>query len=666
MNEIRTKLLKDLDNVRQKISEMEAAEADLSRESQQLKNEKEHLRSLLEEAPVGIMSIDVQGKIRFINKEMTKIFDTSAEDEIRNQSLWEMEAFSDSALNSEIRKVLENQKPAALNSALSTKTGKKRNIHSRMSPIFSRDGSINGVMMIADVWPRERETDPDIKKKLGFEKYLSRCLSRMIGEFDLDKAIQETLIDMGKKSEADRAALFLLYDKNTKMDNTHEWIPEGEESYMDQLQNLALASFPWLSRNLNAAEPVVIQDISELPPAAQKEKEFWASRNIGSVMLIQIPLDDHPAGCIMLEKKTAPGEWSKEDMELFQPMAESIGKALKVKREEEKDKERNRRFSRFARAGFEALIVMQDNQIIDANQAAGGIFGYKPSEYVGKDLFFFIDPAQKQKTMQYLESGQSKPMEAKAIKKSGEVVPVEILSRQLNENGENLRVIAVRDTSGRQIEAGDLREQYNSLHKMSYDLLKALARTVELRDRYSAGHMKRVTALALSIAKEMQLPKDKLEGLEAAAAIHDIGKIGVPIEILNKPARLTDAEKLVVQSHPEVAYDLLKDISFPWPVAKIILQHHERLDGSGYPQGLKGDDILIEARIMGVADVVEAILSNRSHRPASEKDSPLQELTVKKGRLYDPDVVDACLKILADKNFSFDSLAKPDDATVTP
>jgi HD-GYP domain-containing protein (c-di-GMP phosphodiesterase class II) len=164
----------------------------------------------------------------------------------------------------------------------------------------------------------------------------------------------------------------------------------------------------------------------------------------------------------------------------------------------------------------------------------------------------------------------------------------------------------------------------------------------------------------------MQLPKDKLEGLEAAAAIHDIGKIGVPIEILNKPARLTDAEKLVVQSHPEVAYDLLKDISFPWPVAKIILQHHERLDGSGYPQGLKGDDILVEARIMGVADVVEAILSNRSHRPASEKDSPLQELTVKKGRLYDSNVVDACLKILADKNFSFDSLATPDDATVTP
>jgi PAS domain S-box-containing protein/putative nucleotidyltransferase with HDIG domain len=666
MNEIRTKLLKDLDNVRQKISEMEEAEADLSRESQQLKNEKEHLRSLLEEAPVGIMSIDVQGKIRFINKEMTKIFDTSAEDEIRNQSLWELEAFSGSALNSEIRKVLENQKPAALNIALSTKTGDKRNIHSRMSPIFSRDGSINGVMVIADVWPQERETDPDIKKKLGFEKYLSRCLSRMIGEFDLDKAVQETLIDMGKKSEADRAALFLLYDKNTKMDNTHEWIPEGEESYMDQLQNLALASFPWLSRNLNAAEPVVIQDISELPPAAEKEKEFWTSRNIGSVMLIQIPLDDHPAGCIMLEKKTAPGEWSKEDMDLFHPMAESIGKALKVKREEEKDKERNRRFSRFARAGFEALIVVQDNQIIDANQAAGGLFGYKPSEYIGKDIFFFIDPAQKQDTLQYLESGQSKPMEAKAIKKSGEVVPVEILARQLNENGENLRVIALRDTSGRQMEAGDLRDQYNSLHKMSHDLLKALARTVELRDRYSAGHMKRVTALALSIAKEMQLPKDKLEGLEAAAAIHDIGKIGVPIEILNKPARLTDAEKLVVQSHPEVAYELLKDISFPWPVAKIILQHHERLDGSGYPQGLKGDDILVEARIMGVADVVEAILSNRSHRPASEKDSPLQELTVKKGRLYDSNVVDACLKILADKNFSFDSLATPDDATVTP
>ncbi len=656
MSEIRTKLLKDLDNVRQKITEMEAAEADLSRESKQLKSEKDHFRNLLEEAPIGIMSLDVQGIIRFANKEMTKIFDTSAEDEIRGQVIWELEPFVESNLTPEIRTILENQKSAALNISRLSKKGERKNIYTRMSPMFNRDGSIKGVMVIADMLPQDQENDREIKKKLGFEKYLSRCLSRMIGEFDLDNAIQETLTDMGQKSEADRAALFLLYDKNTKMDNTHEWIPEGENSEMDQLQNLSLASFPWLSRNLNASEPVAVQDISALPPAAEKEKEFWEARQIQSVLLIQIPMDDHPAGCIMLEKKQAPGEWPAEDMELYKPMAASIGKALKLKREEEKEKERSRRFFRFARAGFEALIVLQEKQIIDANQAAGGIFGYKPSEYLGQDLFFLLDPSQKQETIQYLESGQSRPLEAKGVKKSGEVFPVEILTRQFSENGENLRVVAVRDISGRKHEAGDLRDQYNTLHEMAQDLLRALARTVELRDRYSAGHMKRVTALALSIAKEMQLPKEKLEGLEAAAAIHDIGKIGIPIEILNKPAKLTDAERLVIQSHPEIAFDLVKDITFPWPVAKIILQHHERLDGSGYPQGLKGDDILLEARIMGVADTVEAILSNRSHRPASEKDSPLQELTVKKGRLYDPDVVDACLKILADKNFSFDSL----------
>jgi PAS domain S-box-containing protein len=657
MNEIKTKLLKDLDNVRQKITEMEAVEADRSRESQKLKNEKDHLRNLLEEAPVGILSIDVQGRIRFINQEMIKVFGAPREDEIRGQLIWDMDSFVDGKFTPEMRTVLESQKSSSLNIIRQSKTGEKRQIHARLSPIFNRDGSINGVMVTADSLQPVPVDDQDIKKKLGFEKYLSRCLARFIGEFDLDQAIQETLYEMGQKSKADRASVFLFYDKNTKMDNTHEWIPEGEESDMEQLQDISLAYLPWLFRNLNSSEPVVIQDISALPPAAEKEKEFWKTRQVQSVLLFQIPVDELPAGCIMLEKKRAPGEWSEDDMNLYKPMAESIGKALKVKREEEKDRERSRRFSRFARAGFEALIVLQDSQILDANQAAGGIFGYKPSEYLGKDLFFFLDPSQKQEILQYLESGQSQPLQAKGIKKSNEVFPVEILTRQLSENGENLRVVAVRDISSRKLEAGELRDKVNSLQEMTQDLLKAFSRTVELRDRYSAGHMKRVTVLAVSIGREMGLSEDKLKGLETAAAIHDIGKIGIPIEILTKPGELNEPEKLVVQTHPEIAYDLLKNMAFPWPVAKIILQHHERMDGSGYPQGLKGNDILIEARIMGVADTVEAILSNRSYRPANEKDSSLQELTVKKGILYDPDAVDACLKIIADKSFSFDSLA---------
>ncbi|MFO7867469.1 MAG: PAS domain S-box protein [Candidatus Aminicenantes bacterium] len=646
MNEIRTKLLKDLDNVRRKITEMEEAEADRSRESEKLQSEKEHLRKLLERAPVGIVSIDVQGRVRFINQEMKKKFETSGEENLHGRLIWELEPFIASGLASDIRKTLENQKPAASEAAFEGRKGDKKHIHSRMSPLFNKDGSISGVMVVTDEISQPKESDSEI----------ARCLCRLIGDFDFDSAMRETLAEMGQRSEADQAALFLLYDENTKMDNTHEWLREGEKSGMEKLQNLSLSSFPWLLRQLKAPEPVAVKDVAALPPEAEKEKEFWTSRQIQSVLLIPVPVDDHSAGVIMLEKHRAPGEWGEEKMAFFKLIADSTGKALRVKKEEERSRERQRRFSRFARAGFEALIVLQENQIIDANQAAGAIFGYKPSEYLGQDLFFFIHPSLKQETEEYLESAPSRPMEAKGIKKSGEEFPVEILTRRLEENGRYLQVVAVRDVSGRKLESGDLRDRYDSLHQMSHDLLKILARTVELRDGNSRGHMQRVTALALFIAEEMQLPKDKGEALETAAAIHDIGKIGVPVEILNKTEKLSKAEKLVVQNHPEIGYDLLKDVSFPWPVAEIILQHHEYMDGSGYPRGLSGDGIIMEARILRVADTVEKFLSSRLHKPPHKKDSLLQELTGEKGRLYDPEVVEACLKVLADKNFSFDSL----------
>jgi putative nucleotidyltransferase with HDIG domain len=188
---------------------------------------------------------------------------------------------------------------------------------------------------------------------------------------------------------------------------------------------------------------------------------------------------------------------------------------------------------------------------------------------------------------------------------------------------------------------------------------RALAMTLELRDPYMAGHQQRVANLAVAIAQEMGLPWDKSESLRFAGVIHDIGKIATPLEIMAKPGRLTKSEYQLIKDHPRVGYDMIKDIPFPWPVAHIVLQHHERLDGSGYPEGLSGDAILPEARILAVADVVEAVCSLRPYRPALGIEKALEEIRKGRGFRYDTRVVDACVKLFREKRFAF----KKDEGT---
>ena len=174
----------------------------------------------------------------------------------------------------------------------------------------------------------------------------------------------------------------------------------------------------------------------------------------------------------------------------------------------------------------------------------------------------------------------------------------------------------------------------------------ALAATVESRDPYTAGHQNRVAKIALAIAQEMGSDADACNGIKLAASIHDIGKMQVPIDILTKPTKLSKIEMEMIKIHPQVGYEILKDIPFPWPVAEMVHQHHERYDGSGYPQGLKGEQIIIGARILAVADALEAISSHRPYRPAFGMDVALKEIETQRGILFDPSVVDSCIRLL--------------------
>jgi uncharacterized membrane protein len=219
-------------------------------------------------------------------------------------------------------------------------------------------------------------------------------------------------------------------------------------------------------------------------------------------------------------------------------------------------------------------------------------------------------------------------------------------------------VMARIDQLGRTIESersADADQRVTTATRKALDsTVNAVTIIGEKRDPYTAGHQRRVTALALAIAHDMNLTQEQLDGLSVAGQLHDIGKISVPSDILNKPGKLSDGEMTVIRGHSQASYDILKGIEFPWPVAQIAYQHHERLDGSGYPRGLKDERILLEAKVLCVADVVEAMASHRPYRPALGIDKALDEIVKNKGKLYDPDIVDCCVRLFRENRFSFD------------
>ncbi|MDD5035851.1 MAG: HD-GYP domain-containing protein, partial [Methylococcaceae bacterium] len=194
----------------------------------------------------------------------------------------------------------------------------------------------------------------------------------------------------------------------------------------------------------------------------------------------------------------------------------------------------------------------------------------------------------------------------------------------------------------------------HSLRKSLAGTVEAITVMIELRDPYTAGHERRVSQLACAIGKAMGLTDQQLEGLHVIGYLHDVGKIALPAEILSKPAVLTKLEMEIVHGHSRAGYEILKNVEFPWPVAQAVLQHHERLDGSGYPNGLKDGEIILEARILMVADVVEAIASHRPYRAALGTEAALSEIAANRGKLYDAEVVDICLRLFVEQAFEFE------------
>lgn len=303
-------------------------------------------------------------------------------------------------------------------------------------------------------------------------------------------------------------------------------------------------------------------------------------------------------------------------------------------------------------SALDGVITMDDKgRIIDFNPAAEKIFGYRSDRVIGRLVSDMIIPkalrkAHERGLARFLNTGEEKMIgrrvEVSAMRADQSVFPAEMWVISVNPERSPVFIAYIRDISSQKKAEQEHRKYSLNIKKTLVQTILAISRTVEIRDPYTAGHQHRVAHLAAALAETLKLSEAFIEGVFLGALIHDIGKIAVPSEILARPGKLLDEDIKYLQIHCRKGYEILEPANFPWPVAQIALQHHEHMDGSGYPQGLRGQEILLEARIVCVADVVESLTAHRPYRPAYPLDEVLQMLSKRSGKWYGKHIVDAC------------------------
>ncbi len=387
----------------------------------------------------------------------------------------------------------------------------------------------------------------------------------------------------------------------------------------------------------------MVQDIAN-NPACALWREACETRGYGSSVAFPL-LETGKVNAVLVIYASEANAFDDEETRLLQEMSTNLAyglASLKVRKAQHRSSRALAASEKRLRSLIESeqdgvLVVDSKDRILFANPAAAGMMGLPSGGLVGNHPPFALPE----------EQGETELEDA-----TGTSVPVELRVSSSEWEGRPARLVTLHDIGEhRRMELAQ-REHTQELEGTLVQTIQTVARAVEKRDPYTAGHQQRVAELAVAIARKMGLDEDHITGIRLGGIIHDIGKIYIPAEILNRPGRLSAVEFEMIKSHTVVGHDIVKDVSFPWPVKEMVIQHHERLDGSGYPQGLKNGEIALEARILAVADVVEAITSHRPYRPGLGVDVALDEINTNRDIWYDSDAVDACLSVFHEDHFS--------------
>jgi len=307
------------------------------------------------------------------------------------------------------------------------------------------------------------------------------------------------------------------------------------------------------------------------------------------------------------------------------------------------------------------IVVDEQGRVLYANPVASVMFGVSLDEAIGMPAFRYVHPGdigRVQTNLAAMVESVGEPLAdtIRVVSAAGDVRVLETITTNcLHDPGISGLVINGRDVTER--------NDYITRLEASFEAIASVvANVVELRDPYTAGHQRQVAHIAGAVARDLDMADDEVHGIEVAATLHDVGKIAIPAEILTRPGRLSVAEFELIKCHPEAGRQIVAEVPFPWPVAEMIVQHHERLDGSGYPSGLRGEAILVGSRVIAVADVVSAMSAHRPYRPAVGVGAALAEIEAGRGRRYDAAVVDSCLRLFRQRAFP----ANPDGTPPTP
>ena len=406
-------------------------------------------------------------------------------------------------------------------------------------------------------------------------------------------------------------------------------------------------------------------------PLLCDEKTDMALRGRGEVEVVGAPsaiwlgvpliVDGTTTGAMVVQHYRDPKAYGPAELRMLEFVSSQVARSIERKRAEEALLRNEQRLALHVQKTPLAVIEWDTAfRVLRWNDAAEHIFGWSASEAIGQHASFITPEAFREHVdgvwadLMANRGGERSTNEN--VTKDGRIIFCEWYNTSLVDGAGRIIGVAslAQNVTKRKMAEESLREGLTKLRATLKASIDSLASAIEMRDPYTAGHQERVTRLASAVAKEMGLAEERVEAIEVAAIIHDIGKLYVPAEILSKPTKLTDLEYSMIKMHAQAGYTILSKIDFPWPIAQIVHQHHEMINGSGYPQGLTGKDILLEAKILCVADVVEAMSSHRPYRPALGISSALDEIAQKRGILYDREVVDACLRLFRMKNYKFD------------
>jgi len=603
-------------------------------------------RSIVEHSHAGVLIIDENFRFSYVNDELCKILGYPADEILgKNFRMFLDEESRDMVAERYLRRQRGEDVPSRYEFNVVRKNGEVRRVEISVSVIRDHRGKKRTVAQLLDITER-RQTE-----ELQFAIYkISEAAHSAENLQSLYHSIHQII---GNLMEA-KNFYIALYDKTTDIISFPYFVDEYDERPAPRRMGKGLTEYVIRTGEALFASPEVFRELvknGEVEPIGTPDIDWLG---------VPLKIADRIIGVLVVQSYTEGVRYTERDIDILRFVSEQIAMVIERKRTDDALKESRERYKTLTdnvNVGIYRNTAGPNGKFIEANPAMVRMFGYD-----SKEELLSINVSQLYQNYEdrqafnekMLKQGFVQDEELKLRRKDGTPFYCSVSAVAVyNDAGEIIYYDGiVEDITERKKAERSLKESYEKLQKVLNGTVHALASTTEKRDPYTAGHQHRVAQLACAIARELDFPQEQIEGIRVAGLVHDIGKIYVAAEILNKPVKLKNIEMELIKAHCEAGYDILKAVEFPWPVAKMVLQHHEKLDGSGYPQGLSGDDIIPGARILAVADVVEAMSSHRPYRSALGLEEALDEIKKNRGKFYDEKVVDACLKVF-EKGFEF-------------